>query len=188
VTDLVERIETTRFLGPEFLVWLWFKSEVFEGEWQRPDDSQIELWLDSQMVLQSNSDKNERTVLRGLAPSATPEAKLALVRGKVPLRARVCITHENQEFSLVFDAPSFSMGSLKVPALLVEAEDETFYERMRLIEHVEDLWNELYTEFLSLRLSSQWQSVMLPALEDWAVGGEGMTQRKYRSLLEYVSK
>jgi hypothetical protein len=188
VTDLVERIETTRYLGAEFLVWLWFKSEVFQGEWLRQDESALELWLDSQMVMQSTSDKNERTVLRGLAPSASPEAKLALVRGKVPLKARVCITHDNQEFSFLFDAPSFSLGSLKVPAVLVDEEDQQFYERMQLVEHVEDLWHELYSEFLALRLSSHWDGEVLPAFEDWAVGGEGMTARKYLALVAKVQK
>jgi hypothetical protein len=92
MTDLVERIETTRFLGPEFLTWFWFKSELFEGNLSRPDGSALEGWLDAQLLMQSASDKRERTRLYGLAPSASPEAKLSLLRGKWPMQARVCLT------------------------------------------------------------------------------------------------
>jgi hypothetical protein len=186
--DLVERIETTRFVGVEFLAWLWFKTELFEGTLQAADKSALELWLDAQLMLQSVSDKNERTLLRGLAPSATREAKLALLSGKVPLRARVCLRHEEQDFSFVFDAVSFSMGSIKLPVVLIQEEDEGFFERMRLLEHLDDLWRELYAEFLSLRLSELWESDLVPALRAWAEGKESLSTRAYRGVLQRASK
>jgi len=52
----LDTIENTRFLGPEFLVWMWFKSELFGSELELDGYGQIELWLDSQLVLESQID------------------------------------------------------------------------------------------------------------------------------------
>jgi hypothetical protein len=186
--NLVERIETTRFLGSEFLCWLWFKTELFEGELERPDKSTIEVWLDSQLVLQAANDKNERTTLKGVAPSATKEARLALVCGKSPLRARVCMTSENQEFSFIFDALSFSMGAVNLPQVLLDEDDDAFFERMRLLERLDEMWRELYAEFLGLRVSTFWRDEFVPALREWSKGNEPMTTRGYRGLLQRATK
>lgn len=181
--DLVERIETTRFLGTEFLTWLWFESELLEGNLERPDGSALELWLDSQLLLAAPNDKTERTALVGIAPSGGREAKLALLSGKAPQRARLCITHDQKEFSLAFDAATFSMGSVNLPALLVEDQVEAFVERMHLLELLDELWSELYRRFLVLRLSKAWEAELLPALRGWAQGEEPLSARSYRALL-----
>ncbi len=186
--DLVERIETTRFVGVEFLTWLWFKTELFEGTLQAADRSSLELWLDAQLLMQSVSDRNERTQFKGIAPSGTREAKLALLSGKVPLRARICLTHDEQDYSFVFDALSLSMGTVKLPTVLVKEEDEGFFERMRLLEHLDDLWQEQYREFLTLRLSSLWEAELVPALLAWANGKEALSERAYRGLLQRAGK
>lgn len=186
--DLVERIETTRFLGPEFLTWLWFKSELFEGDMQTLGEVTLSVWLDAHLLLQSVSDKQERTQLRGMAPSATREAKLALLCGKVPLRARVCVTHQDQDHTLVFDASNFAMSTIKLPTVLTEADGEEFFERMRLLEQLDDLWRELYREFLMLRLTPLWEAELLPALVAWANGEEQLSSRAYRGLLQRATK
>lgn len=186
--DLVERIETTRFLGPEYLTWLWFKSELFEGDVQTLSEVSLAVWLDAQLLLQSVSDQQERTQLRGVAPSATQEAKLALLCGKVPLRARICLTYQEQDYTLVFDAPTFAMSTVKLPTVLTEAQGEEFFERMRLLEQLDDLFRELYQEFLSIRLTPLWQAEMLPALVAWANGKEQLTSRAYRGLLKRATK
>ena len=92
--DLVERIETTRFLGSEFLVWLWFTTELFEGELELRDGTVLSVWLEAQLSMKSASDAGERIQFTGVAPSTTSEAKLALRRGKLPVRARVCLRQD----------------------------------------------------------------------------------------------
>jgi hypothetical protein len=186
--DLVERIETTRHLGVEFLIWLWFKSELFEGDMTTRSGEPLELWLDSQLSLQSATETGERTVLRGVAPTASKEAKLALAFGKQPLRARICITYADQDFALVFDALSFSMGSISLPTVLSEDEDEAFLERMAAIERLQTLWLELYGEFLDLRRSPLWRGEFEPALHAWVKGRRTLSTRAYRGLLKRAGK
>jgi hypothetical protein len=188
VTDLVERIETTRFLGVEFLIWLWFKSELFEGDMTTQEGETLELWLDAHLLLQSATETGERTVLRGVAPTAGKEAKLALACGKQPIRARVCLTYANQDFALVFDALAFAMSSVALPGILSEDDDEVFLERMGAIEKLRALWLELYAEFMQLRLGPLWTSEVEPALQAWVEGRDTLTTRAYRGMLKRASK
>src|SRR5689334_7706392 len=165
--DLAERVERARFLGQELLVWLWFKAELFEGNALTDGEHPVDGWLDTQLVLESTSDKRERTILRGMAPSASPEAKLALLRGKLPVSARICLSYDGRDYALMFDARSFSFGSVALPQILNEDEDEHFPERMALIEGLYEQWQVLYSEFLSLRTSALWADEVVPELIAW---------------------
>jgi hypothetical protein len=181
--DLVDRIETTRFLGSEFLVWLWFATELLEGELELADGTALSVWLDSQLLMKSASDGTERIQFTGVAPSASSEAKLALCRGKLPVRARVCIRQDPEDFSCVYDAETFSFGSVKVPTLIAEPGDEQFRERVAMLERFDQLWNGLYAEFLSLRLSPAWEKELVPAVKAWAAGSPKLTTKAYRATL-----
>lgn len=180
--DLVERVETTRFVGSEFLVWLWFKTELFESELQLEGRS-VSVWLDSQLLMKSASDATERIQFNGVAPSSTAEAKLALRLGKLPARARVCLRVDPEDFSCVFDAETFSFGSVKLPATISEPGDEQFRERVAMLERFDQLWTALYQEFLRLRLLPTWDREFVPAVKAWAAGSPKLTPAGYRALL-----
>src|SRR5690606_37877661 len=137
--DLVERVETTRFVGSEFLVWLWFKTELFETELELEDGTELSVWLDSQLLMKSSSDAGERIQFTGVAPSSTSEGKLARRLGKLPVRARVCLRTDPEDWSCVYDAETFSFGSVKLPAQLTEPGDEQFRERVTLLERFDAL-------------------------------------------------
>jgi len=181
--DLVERIETTRFVGSEFLVWLWFTTELFETELELRDGTQLSVWLDSQLAMKGANDASERIQFVGVAPSATREAKLALRLGKLPVRARVCLRQDPEDFSCVYDAETFSFGAVKLPAVISEPGEEQFLERVAMLERFDGLWNGLYEEFLTLRLSSAWEKRLVPAVKSWAAGAATMTTSVYREMM-----
>jgi hypothetical protein len=41
---LIERVKETEFLAREFLLWLWYNSEVNGGTYKL-EDGEIELWV-----------------------------------------------------------------------------------------------------------------------------------------------
>jgi hypothetical protein len=119
----------------------------------------------------------------GVAPSSTAEAKLALRRGKLPVRARVSLRHDPEDFSCVFDAESFSFGTVKLPARIAEPGEEQFRERVAMLERFDAMWSALYQEFLRLRLSTAWEKALVPAVKAWASGTPTLTTAAYRGLL-----
>lgn len=165
--DLVDRIEHARFLGPEFLVWLWYESELKEGILPLAGGEACELWLEEQMTLVGRGNENTESKLKAPAPSATPEAKEALRQGKLPIKAKVRVSRGPQSWGFLLNAETLSISSVSVPALITEESEERFYERMHLVEDLEAMLGTLLESFLRLRTSSEWDESTAPAIREW---------------------
>lgn len=186
--DLVERIENTRFLGREFLVWLWFKSELCEAEFSRGDGTPFELWLDSQLSMRFMYEPTERVAFKGVAPAARVEAKLALRHGWLPVKSRVCITLDAKDFSFVLEADALAKTGVKLPMLTENDSDERFFERMHLLEVLDGIMDEQYSEFLSLRRSSLWDAELAPGIIAWTRGEPTLSEKAYRGMVQRSAK
>ena len=79
--DLLTRINRTQFLGREFLTWLWYRSELSEGLFQR-DGETFEVWFDAKLVLESLGDIKEQSAIKSENPTETEEARASLQTGK----------------------------------------------------------------------------------------------------------
>lgn len=191
--DLVDRIDTTRFLGSEFLTWLWFKIELFEGSLALGEEPigehrSCDVWLDTQVVLASWTDDSEKATLRGAAPSSTPEAAEALKQGKIPQKVALRLMLGTEEYAFTFNAKPFSVSGVKLPQVLKEESDEAFLERMRLLEQLDDVIGALYEEFLLFRLSPLWEAELLPGIRAWVKGVDGLSPQAYAALLDRAQR
>lgn len=166
--DLVDLIETRRFLGAEFLMWLWFKSECFENLLPTAEHGTLEVWIDDALTLEANLTETERNDFKGGAPAHSPEAKTALRQGKRVAKAKLGLIKEGREWSFTLKTPSLDISGAKIPALLSREEEEQFYERMYLVEELEDLVGVLYKQFLTIRLHDRaWNELLTPAIREW---------------------
>ena len=166
--DLLERVESTRFLGAEFLLWLWLRAEIINKPIPLPEYGDFEVWLDNQITLQSDIDPNERVTVRGAAPAGSPEAREAVRAQKFPVRARVAIRNEERDFACVLVAHRFAISGGKIPAVLTKETDDAFQERMSLVERLCLHLDGLYAAFLRDRLSTIWRAAWEPAIVSWA--------------------
>lgn len=180
-----ELIETRRFLGREFLAWLWFESEVFEERFSIESFGECELHLEKSITLETGPDfdqsqQKEKSTLTGFAPSGTPEAREALRQGKLPSKAKIVVRREEQEFSLALDADSLALSAVKIPALIKGEGEDPFYERIALIEELEGAIESLFGSFLRLRLDAPWDAEVVPAMREWMREDEGRALERYR--------
>ena len=58
------------------------------------------------------------------------------------------------------------LSSIKLPAVLSKADDDRFYDRMNLLEALDDLITALYHQFLELRLAKGW-AAELEEIRGW---------------------
>ena len=171
--NLADLIETRSFLGSEFMMWLWFKSETHDGLLEVDEHGPVELVYDDRLVLEAYLAETERNTLKGGAPAYSPEAKVALQHGKRVSRAKLRVVKDGREWTFTFKAEGMDYTSVKIPSVLSRREEEKFYERMYLVEELEDIMDRLYAEFLDLRLDDVWQEEMVPAMKEW-VGTDDM--------------
>ena len=179
--DRLQQIESRRFLGREFLVWVWFESELFEAQMSAHGLGSFELLLEKQITLESGGKKDrEQSKLRGANPASRPEAREALRQGKTPTMASLKLRRNEQEFAFVFQADAFTISGVKLPSLLNEKDDEPFYERIALLEDVENHMEALYSDFCLLRASDAWDKVVMPTLLRWVNDEEIASPDPYR--------
>lgn len=198
----VDRVEKRRFVGREFLLWLWFESEAFDATSSTRSQGTFGLWIEKHLVL---SVGKEATRIKGALPGGSREAKEALVVGKLPEEAGLHLSLGDREVTFTLKAEKMALSALALPTVLggdddgepkalveaprrprkrksstVEVEQEreaderheAFYERMTLTREVEGLVEALYGDFLALRLGDVWSAVVEPALAAWIRGGK----------------
>lgn len=191
--QLIDRIEKRRFVGREFLLFLWFESELFDATLRTARHGSFGLWLERYLLL---SEGDESTKITAPMPGIGREAKEALLRGQLPDSAGIRVAWHDDETAFVLKAEQMAIAGLKLKTVLdkddapnellaeltgqrgaarrkrTEPDDERekFYERMALLQEFEELIEALYRDFLDLRLSGRWAEVVLPALRQWVVG------------------
>ncbi|HEY6728028.1 MAG TPA: hypothetical protein VI197_28660 [Polyangiaceae bacterium] len=180
--DLVDRIETTRFLGNEFLLWLWFAGDVTGGRHDLGERGEIEVSLESQLKLTDPLSARESISMRGEDPFGSPEADQALKQGKLPAKVLFRLKQGETEWIASLDGPQLALSGIKLPALLDEAADDPLFERLRLLEQLDDLLHELYRQFLNVRLSAHWKGELLPAMKNWVAGSVTLDQAAWTRL------
>ncbi len=163
--DLVDLIAETRFLGQEFLTWLWYKSEERGGSIQLPGQGDILVVLEKHMLLEyGEGESNEKIICSGLQ-TELQEARTGLMMGKKLEQARIQLVSGDNEYNFTLAAALMEFRSVKLPKTAgTEREDQNnpeetegmILERTYLFEELIRIVNELLRLFLKVRISEDW--------------------------------
>ncbi|MCA9526797.1 MAG: hypothetical protein KC549_10945 [Myxococcales bacterium] len=171
--DLLDAMQRTVFLGPEFLTWLWFRAERDDGEFNlnTTEIGPLEVFFDDRLVVGSPLVDAQQNHFKGGQPATSLEARTALRLGKQAAEAKLRIVVGAQEWSFIFKAASFQLASVKLPAVLSKEDDARFAERMFLLEQLDRILRGLYHQFLAVRLDDAWEATELPGIRAWVAAG-----------------
>ena len=162
--DLVDLITEKRFLGQEFLTWLWYKSEERGGTIDLPGSGDIKLIFEKHMLLEyGEGEAHEKLICRGLQ-TELHEARTGLLVGKKLEQARLSLAQGDFEWSFTLTATLFELRNVKCPKTMAAAEDEAdplaqeaaTLDRLGMIETVAHTVDELFKMFLQIRLGAGW--------------------------------
>lgn len=173
--DLVDLITEKRFLGQEFLTWLWWKSEERGGSVQLGDQGDITVVFEKHMLLEyGEAEYSERLVCSGLQTELR-EARTGLRTGKKLEQARIKIVKNDHEYNLTLGATFFEYRNVRLPktggmeSSSHPSEEETeamILERVFLFEELVRIINDLFRMFLDIRTASGW-SAELARIRSW---------------------
>jgi recombination associated protein RdgC len=165
--DLVDIIETKKFLGQEFLTWLLFLSWVQNGVVgaDSDDHSDIMLTFVGQTILE-DSEGNEKVTCKNVVNNCldVPEVMTALRFGKKVQQAKVTLNTKGVEFTFTITADLLEFKAVKLPAIAQlpeftkdEQECEGYIlETVYLVELLRSTVRQLLIEFILLRVSDSW--------------------------------
>jgi hypothetical protein len=169
--DLVTRIQRTRFLGREFLTWLWYRLDLAQDDAPfEIDGVRVDLWFDTRVTLEAPGEIKEQSVLKGETPTETDEARVALQSGKLLREARLRLVAGDKQWTFTLRGDDLSLQGLKVPGLLSREEDDQVHERLALMTEAEDLVDTLFARFLDVRLDDDAWRAEVPAIRAWVFG------------------
>jgi hypothetical protein len=168
--DLVDIIAEKKFLGQEFLTWLWWKSEERGGSIFIPEKGDIKLVFEKHMLLEyGEGEANERLICSGLQ-TELKEARTGMLIGKKLEQARMRLEHAELEWSFTLAAGLMEFRNVRLPKTASSeggvtndpAEKEGLVlERIFLFEELIRLMNELFRAFLQIRIGSQWKEELV---------------------------
>jgi hypothetical protein len=172
--DLVDLIAEKRFLGQEFLTWLWWKSEERGGTIELPTMGDVTVVFEKHMLLEfGEGDSSEKIICSGLQ-AELQEARTGLQMGKKLEQARIVIGHKNYEYSFTLAAALMEFRNVRLPKTEATESDRgenpeevegMILERIFLFEELIRLVNVIFLKFLQLRLSEDWRDELMKVRE-----------------------
>lgn len=173
--DLVDLMIEKKFLGQEFLTWLWFKSEERGGTVAIPGSGDIIVVFEKHLLLEfGEGEYNERLVCTGLQ-SELREARTGLLMGKKLEQARLQLVKDSYEYNVTIAAGLFELRNIRLPKTAAaqqsgEHRDQELegliLERLFLFEELYRLIDDLFRMYLMVRLGDDWQQE-LSSLNAW---------------------
>lgn len=178
--DLVDLIDEKRFLGQEFLTWLWFKSDERGGSVYLPEEGQdVQVVFEKHMLLEyGEGDAHESLICRGLQ-AELQEARTGLAMGKKLEQARIQLVRGEYEWSLSLKATLMEFRNVKPPKTMATSEESDDPEAVegRLLEHIGlhemalRTVDQLFRMFLEIRIGAQWGQE-LTRIREWVHKGK----------------
>ncbi len=171
--DLVDLIAEKRFLGQEFLTWVWWKSEERGGVVALPGEGDIVVVFEKHMLLEyGEGDSNESLICRGLQ-TELQEARTGLVMGKKLEQARIQLVYNDYEWNFTMAAALMEFRNVKLPKTGGDSESSDnpeeregmILERIFLYEELVRVVLELFRIFLQLRVGDGWRDELLRVRE-----------------------
>lgn len=168
--DVLGKLEKTEYLGRDFLIWLWFKSEKGHGLIDLGDQGHVEIRFDGKITLEKEDDDAKETVACSGVNSRFKEARLALRENKKVTKAGLRLILGDDEFRFTMDSRWMNFNSFKTPKVVMDPDDDSqgvFYEKAGLIEKAVTAMDNVFMHYLNLRLSSEWEDNELPGISRW---------------------
>jgi len=162
--DLVDLITEKRFLGQEFLTWLWFKSEERGGAIALPHGD-IQVVFEQHMLLEyGEGDAHQQVICQG-QQSELKEARTGLTTGKKLEQARIRLARDEHEWRLSLTGGLMEYRNVRPPKTMAAGEDSDeaaregrILDRIGLLEIMVRTGDELFRLFLNIRLSTAWDA------------------------------
>lgn len=169
--DVAVSYNRYKFLGYEYLTWLWFAIEKNQDEITKLEQEPVSLEIGNRIVLvNKRKDTVESITIKG-DDAGLEEGILALKKGAVVTELNLSCKTGDQEWRFTVKAESLHMAGLKCPQTgAVESQEDlegAVLEKVYLYEKAFRLTDNLFKQFITLRVSEDWDKRVVPLIRQW---------------------
>ncbi len=162
--DIAVAYNRYRFLGNEFLTWIWFTIENDEETIRRCDAEALSLDVGNRMVLEHRWANGMETVSIKGDSAGLEEGLLALSKGALVTEINLIYKSGSLQWQFSLKGENLNFSSLKLPETAAAEQSEDMegivMEKLYLYEKPFKFIDELYRVFIEVRLSEKWQPTM----------------------------
>lgn len=170
--DIAVLYNKYRFLGHEFLTWLWFTLENDPKSLTDEEGMPVQLAVGNRIVLELIRDENtmESVTIKGDNADLS-EGIVAIRKGALVTELSLAYQKGDLGWTFTLKGENFNITGLKTPETPpVESGDETegaIIDKLFLSTEVVTLIGELFRSFVRLRISETWKKETVPAIKRW---------------------
>jgi hypothetical protein len=169
--DIAVSYNRYRFLGKEFLTWLWYELETAPNRVVSIDPEIESADIGNRMVLENRGPAGlEVVTIKGDDPGLE-EGLTALKKGALVSELTLLFKAAEQHWRFSLKGESLHITGLKVPETgPVETEadmDGAILEKVFLVERAVLLMEGLFNRFIRIRISDRWMAETVPAIQKW---------------------
>lgn len=169
--DVAVAYNRYKFLGDEFLTWLWFIIAEDQQILKKVDSEFVSLEVGNRIVLENHKkESGERITIKG-DDASLEEAILALKKGAMVSELNITYTSGDLKWQFTLKGESLNISSLKTPNIGSPETNEDVegfvLEKTYLYERMVNLLENLYAYFIKLRISDSWQNNIVPRIHKW---------------------
>ena len=172
--DVAVAYNKYKFLGNEFLTWLWYviENDISINELTGIKDKKIVIKIGNSIVLENSlgDDTKEKISIKG-DDAGLEEGTTALKKGAVVTEINLKLEIDEAEYKFTIKGESMNITGLKTPpAGKIEGPDEVegaVLEKTYLCNALFEIVDSLYTTYIKRRISDAWATQDLQAMREW---------------------
>jgi hypothetical protein len=171
--DVAVAYNRYRFLGDEFLTWIWFQMETDDQQslFKSVDADLIALEMGNRIVLENRRDDTlERITIKGEEANLA-EGRLALRKGALVAEISLNFRSSDASWQFSLKGESLNLSNFKTPKIALPEGPEDLegfvLEKAYLYDKILQFIEKIYILFIKERLSTRWSSAVVPGIKKW---------------------
>ena len=160
-----------KFIGYEFLTWMWYVIEHDPAQLNHLIQENIKINIGNRIMLQNAvHDAVETITIKG-DDAGLEEGVLALKKGALVTEIHLRVKEAENEWQLTLKGESLNICNLRLPETgQIENKDDkegAVLEKFFLYEKIMGWMDAAYVLFIKKRLSSEWKDKDVPQIKKW---------------------
>jgi hypothetical protein len=169
--DVAVAYNRYKFLGEEFLTWLWFQIDTDPHLFKTFDHEVTSFHIGNRIVLENRKTENiERIIIKG-DDAGFEEGIMALKKGALVTELNLVFHSNQQEWKFTIKGESLNLSGVRTPKTGLSESDEDLegfvIEKAYHYDKIISFLEKLYTNYIKLRISDGWKKNEVVQIRKW---------------------
>lgn len=170
--DVAVTYNQYKFLGNEFLTWLWYCIEKDINLLENEESDPMILQIGNRIVLENerNDDSVETITIKG-NDAGLEEGITALNKGAFVTELNIVCKIGENEWNFSLKGENLNFSSFKIPETAnVESKEDiegAILEKIYLRETIINNMDKIYKKFIITRISDKWKNETILSIKNW---------------------